>query len=308
MTITVLSDVILPESVLAAGVRGKQMRRNARATTQGGFASANVIWSRTLREFEVGYVPMLPEAWLAIEGLHEITDGGAAGFLMQDPKDHGVTHSNGALQAFVNGAFAGTSGVGYGSPVYKLQKVYQFTGSAQTKARSITRPKGTINVKRGGVDVAEGSGAGEIDVDLTTGIVTFEPDGSEAITGYTNLFFSAKFEVGTLIPGLGPGDYIYIDGMTGADSASVNGRSYLILYLDGDAYVVDGEWYYYSALDVSGSIYTYPKPSETLTWAGDFYLPVHFANDDIDWEILRNGPYDSRLISGPSVLLRELRE
>jgi hypothetical protein len=45
-----------------------------------------------------------------------------------------------------------------------------------------------------------------------------------------------------------------------------------------------------------------------LTWSGDFYVPVHFANDEIDWEMILGGTYDTRLIAGPSVTLQEVRE
>jgi uncharacterized protein (TIGR02217 family) len=313
MTITIYTDLILPETVMAAGVRGKQIRRNSRVTTQGGYVSANIVWSRTLREFEIGYIPMLPSAWADIEGLHEITEGGAIGFLMQDPKDRGVSYANGGLQAFVGGVATGTPGVGNGGPTYRLAKIYRFTGSSRVKSKPITRPvTGSVGVQRNAAAVTEGSGAGEIDVDLTTGVVTFEPDDEQTVIGFQNNFFSANFTLAAELTGVGIGDYLYIDGMTGADAGSVNGLSYLVTNLSVDSsgavYTVDGEWYYYFALDVSGTGYQYPQPSDVLTAQADYYVPVHFANDDIDWEIVRSGPEDGRLIAGPSVLLREVRE
>jgi hypothetical protein len=52
----------------------------------------------------------------------------------------------------------------------------------------------------------------------------------------------------------------------------------------------------------------YPQADETLTWSGEFFVPVHFANDDIDWEVIVSGTYDSRIVAGPSVVLQEVRE
>ena len=35
---------------------------------------------------------------------------------------------------------------------------------------------------------------------------------------------------------------------------------------------------------------------------------VHFASDEIDWELVVGGPEGSRLLAGPSVTLMEIRE
>src|SRR2546428_5567926 len=41
----------------------------------------------------------LPIFWQTIEGLHEVTAGGAYGFLIEDPKDSLVTVANGVLRS-----------------------------------------------------------------------------------------------------------------------------------------------------------------------------------------------------------------
>jgi uncharacterized protein (TIGR02217 family) len=131
MSITVLPDVILPNSVISSGVRGKNMRRNDRVQTDSGDLSINIGWTSTLREFEVGIVPMRVDQWRAIETLHEITEGGAYGFLMEDPKDNHVT-SGGALAELESGG-------------YQLVKRYADPRSGRTKDRRITRPQpGTV--------------------------------------------------------------------------------------------------------------------------------------------------------------------
>ena len=45
-----------------------------------------------------------------------------------------------------------------------------------------------------------------------------------------------------------------------------------------------------------------------LAWTGRFYVPVHFQDDAIDWELVVAGQADSRFLSGPSVVLVEVRE
>jgi len=45
-----------------------------------------------------------------------------------------------------------------------------------------------------------------------------------------------------------------------------------------------------------------------LAWTGSFYVPVHFRDDSIDWDLVRSGNMSDRLIDGPSVVLKEIRE
>lgn len=205
MSITVLSDVILPNSVLSAGVRGKNMRLNSRVAVNNGFESINVIWSRTLRQFEIGTVPMLVGAWQAIEALHEITEGGAFGFLMKDPKDSEVV--GGVMTAL-------------GGGVYQMYKRYTDAGSGRTKDRIITRPRAL------GLTVTNNGAPASYTLDATTGRVTIA--GAPAAAG--------------------------------------------------------------------------------LAWSGQFYLPVHFLEDSIDWDLIAPGAASQRLLSGPSVVLQEIRE
>jgi len=205
MAITVFSDVVLPNSLIAAGVRGKNIRRNDRVQTDSGVESINVAWTSTLRQFEIGIIPLRVDQWQVLETLHEITDGGAYGFLMEDPKDNYVA-SGGALSLIEPG-------------IYQLIKRYTDPASGRTKDRRITRPKGVITVFEDGAPTA-------VDVDASNGRVT-------------------------------------IDGSPDAD---------------------------------------------TLTWTGSFYLPVHFLDDAIDWELVAPGSNDARFAAGPSVILQEIRE
>lgn len=302
----VLNDVIMPASLITAGVRGKQQRRNSRTTTQGGYLSANVVWSRTLRQYELGYIPMLPAQWRTIEGLHEVTEGGAYGFLMQDPKDAAATHSDGVLYPYLAGALAGVSGVGYGVPTYKLHKRYTSAGSTRTKDRSVTRPKSVVQIKRGGVTVTLGAGAGQAAIDYDTGTVTFVADSSSTVTGITT-GASTQVTLTAALVGVSVGERLYLTGIGGFDAAFLSDQSFAITAIAANVYTLTVNTTGKS-LSAAGSGHAYPQSTETLTWQGDFYVPVHFANDDIDWEMVRGGPVESRLIVGSSVQLNEVRE
>lgn len=211
MSITVFSDVFLSGRVIDAGIRGRNMRRNSRVSVDSGQQSINIVWQQTLRQFEVGFIPMRREAWQDIETLHEITEGGAYGFLMYDPKDHYVPATQGIL---VN-----TTG-----SYYQLYKRYTEAGSGRTKDRKITRPK---------------------------------------VSGFT----------------------ITDDGV-----ALTSGVDY--------------------TLDEETGIVTQINPTVgTVRWTGFFYVPVHFMDDQIDWQmVVPSADPDARFLAGPTCVLQEVRE
>lgn len=208
MAITVFDDVILTSSVLAAGVKGQNLRRNARVPTDNGFESINIIWTQTLRQYTLGVAPLRLEQWQEIETLHEITEGGAYGLLLQDPKDSTV--SDGVMTQV-------------GAGVYQLHKRYLHAPSSRYKTRKITRPQAA---------------------------------------GFVPTVASVP---------LAPGSYT-LDASTGRIAIT-------------------------SAPAVG-----------TLAWSGQFYVPVHFMDDVIDWDLVLSGPAEQRLVAGPSVVLQEIRE
>jgi uncharacterized protein (TIGR02217 family) len=171
MTVPILSAVVLPNSVIEAGVRGRQIRRNTRVATINGAESINVVWSQTLREFEIGIAPMKREAWQQIETLHEITDGGAQGFLIEDPKDAKV--ANGVL-------------VSLGSNKYQLYKRYTEQVSGITKDRKITRPRADGFSLRNATGTISSS---DYSLDTSKGVVTLLGSVSTDLLRWSGKFF-----------------------------------------------------------------------------------------------------------------------
>lgn len=303
MAITVFPDVIMPTSVIAAGVRGKNMRNNTRTMNQGGFGNINANWSKTLRQFDLGFVPMLASIWQTIEGLHEVTQGGAYGFLMEDPKDSAVALSEGILQPYTTAA-VGTAGFGWGVPSYQLYKRYAAIGTAQVSSRLITRPKLPLaQLQRAGVAVTLGAAPGNAAVSGYT--VTFVADATASVTAVT-VGASTQVTLGAGI-GLVNGNRLWLQGLTGADAALLNNQSHPITGLAGNVYTL-GTNTAGKTITPAGQGHKYPQFSESLTWSGGFYVPVNFMADDLDWEIVRSGPLDQRLIMGQSIVLQEIRE
>jgi uncharacterized protein (TIGR02217 family) len=212
MSVTVLSNVVLANRVIeAGGLRGKQIRHNSRISTTSGLESINVVWTQTLREYEFGFIPMPRTSWMQIEALHEVTEGGAYGFLMLDPKDSTAALTDGVVTELT-------------STTFQLYKRYTEAVSSRTKDRKITRPKTGIVVQISGVTKTLGV---DYTLDADTGILTI--------------------------------------------AAS-------------------------------------PDPA-TVTWSGQFYVPVHFMEDSLEWELVAPAPSpDSRFIATRSCVLQEIRE
>ena len=302
MTITVYNDLILPETVIQAGIRGKNMRSNTRVMSGSGYAAVNINWARTLRQYELGIKPMEVAQWLEIEALHEATDGGAYGFKMQDPKDRSVTHSVGFLQGYEGGEEVGDVGEGYGTKDYVIKKRYATISGVRTYDRRITRPKSPIEVK------LAGSVTSSFTLSTITGIVTYTAiasqspstitPGASTILTFPNTTFTSLFN---------STERIYLEGISGTMASTLNNKSFPILSITANQIALSINT---TGLTVTntGSARRYPQANQTLTWSGEFYVPVHFANDDIDWEVLVGGTYDNRIVAGPSVVLQEVRE
>lgn len=304
----ILNDVILPNSVLLAGIRGKNIRNNTRTMLASGHASININWTKTLRQYELGIVPMLHELWQTIEGLHEVTEGGAYGFLMLDPKDQTVTSGKGLMQPYTTAA-VGTIGSGYGVPGYKLNKRYVTVGGSRTKDRTITRPKpGTLSLTRGGGAVTIGASAGNASINYDTGTVTFVADSTESITSITvGATTVLNFASGAgIVAAMSVGQRVYLSGISGTAATTLNSLSHAITAKGASSLTISTVTTGLTA--TGGTAEKYPQSTEALAWTGSFYVPVHFADDSIDWEMLRSGEYEGRLLAGPSVVLMEVRE
>jgi uncharacterized protein (TIGR02217 family) len=170
MAIPVFADVFMPAMVINSGLTGRLIRRNERNTQVSGHGYINVAWEQALREYEFGTVPMRREAWQAIATLHEVTEGGASGFLLTDPTDSTVT-AGGVVTALT-------------STTFQMWKRYTHAASARTKDRKITRPKAS-----GLVVMISGVPTGAYTLDATTGILTIASAPAAANVTWTGSFY-----------------------------------------------------------------------------------------------------------------------
>lgn len=307
MSLTVYPDVILGASIIAAGIRGKNMRSNIRVSTASGAMQINVRWTRSLRQYELGVVPLSIEQWSQIEALHEVTEGGAYGFLMQDPKDRVVSPLEGFLQAVNANLTMGTVGKGFGVPTYRLIKRYSINATARFKDRMITRPQSNALIYKNTALLSSGTAPGQFTLDVNTGVVSIQEDASaylaSASVGTTT---SLDFGAGNFASLFVVGGRLWLQGVSGTASSTLNNKSHEVLSVSGNTMVINTSTVGLSLTGALGK--RYPQPTDNLTWSGGFYVPVHFLEDEIDWDLVRPGDLPERLIAGPKVILQEVRE
>ena len=307
-TIEIL-DLVLPDLVIQAGVRGRNIRRNVRTQVINGTESVNVQWDYTRREFELGYIPMRVEAWQELEALSEVTDAGARGFLMFDPKDRTVAATQGRLLSYNDGVAVGAMGSGYGEPVLYLFKRYASLGGVYFRDRPLSRPLAPV-VLRNGTPVAVGVAPGNIAV--AGGRVTFVADAQQTVSAITpgaNTVLTFADGAG-MFAAVAVGQRLFITGVAGSAAAALNGVSHLITAKgDGPPYTLTLATPTTGLTGTGGTAFKYPQSTDALTWSGEFYTPVHFANDVLDWDLMKPGPdVEDRIVAGPSVLLSEVLE
>jgi hypothetical protein len=305
MSIVVYSDVIVPNSVVMAGAVGKQKRQNDRTVNQGGYASVNVVRDATLREYTLGVIPMTLANWALIEGLYEVTDAGAFGMLILDPKDSVVTASQGGFLGYMAGVENGVVGFGNGTPNYGFRKLYTAAGSTRAKARAITRPNGTPTMLRNGSPVVVGAAAGNVSLSAGPMLPTFVADASASVSAIT-VGVSTVVTLSAALS-LAVGGQLWLTGLTGTDALTLNNLAHQITAISGATYTLSTNTAGKS-ITASGQGQKYPQSTDTLTWSGTFYVPVHFENDDMDWSLVKPGGQLDRLVSGPSIPLAEIRE
>jgi uncharacterized protein (TIGR02217 family) len=166
--IIVFADVVLRNAVLAANVVGRSSGMNRRIEQISGAMQINVMRDQALREWEWATVPLRCADWQYMATLHEVTNYGANGFLMEDPTDSVVAAGQGLVDSLT-------------STTFQLYKRY--THASRTKDRKITRPwVSAFDIRVSGVPVAH-------TLDTETGIVTIASAPAEGTVTWTGRFY-----------------------------------------------------------------------------------------------------------------------
>ena len=278
---------------LSYGATGGPTYATDVVVTEGGQEYRNAIWSQARARYNVAHAARTPTQYATLLAYFRAMRGRAHGFRFKDWTDYACSSSAGVLGA----------GVGTAVAAYQLGKKYA-TGSL-TETRTIRKPvSGTVIVYRNGSPATAGAGAGQYALDTTTGTVTWVADGNGGITAIT-VGATTVLTLTTAVTGAAIGDELYVTGVGGTTGDLLNGSVWAITNIATNVYTIAANTTGLTGA-ATGNVYLYPQPEDTLTWAGEFDVPVRFDADNIDGEIVsRSGA--SLIVGWSDIPLVELR-
>jgi uncharacterized protein (TIGR02217 family) len=242
---------------------------------ESGHEQRNGVWSEPRQRYSISFINRTQAEIDALNAYIRITRGRLNGFRFRDLVDYLVTVTNGRF---------GTGAVGTGAPTYQLYKRYS-SGSSNVD-RKITKPvSGAVSVFRSAAPVTIGAGAGEIAIDATTGIVTFVADAQQNVTAVA-VGATTDVTLAAALAPLGIGEKLWLQDLTGTVAATLNNLAHTITNIAGAVYTISTvttglAW------TSGGTGRAYPQASETLTWSGQFDVPVRFDTDAMRAEASR---------------------
>lgn len=282
-----LENAKLPES-LRWGVSGGPEFATRIIEVNSGFEQRAAAWAISRGRWQADWGPYDTATKDALIDFFRAVKGRLVGFRFKDPSDF-TDAGRGRL---------GASGVGTGLPTYQLTKLH-IAGSL-SDARPIRKPvAGTVAVQRNGVPVVFGAGAGQVQLDTTTGIVTFKPDAQYSVSGAvatgstTSVTFAGP--VSTTV-----GDIVHLADLTGTAAALLNGPR-VVTARSGNTLTFAVNTAGLAASGGTGA--RYPQPVDVLTYAGQHDTPVRFDTDRLDLRAVDRGLWDVQ-----GIVLVEIRQ
>lgn len=268
---------------LAYGLRVGPQFSTEVVRRRSGHENRNQEWSDSLLMFDGSTTARSQSERDDIDSFFRaIAKGRLNGFRIKHYGDSATDQTNGRL---------GTGAIGTGAPDYQLIKRYT-QGSANQDVTIAKPVSGEITVYRNASPVTIGASAGNIAIDYTTGIVSFVADNTAAASSITP-GATTDVVLANNLGGLSAGQLLYLTGFTGADAALVNDLAHTINSVTGA-----GPFTFTLNTDTSGKTITlgsgqgerYPQATDTLTWAGNYDVPVRFDHDELLWELVDHGP------------------
>lgn len=156
-----------------------------------------------------------------------------------------------------------------GTPYTQLIKTYSDT--LLSYIRNIYKPvSGTVTLKRNSVSYTT------FTLDTTTGVISHTALILKSITGITQAA-SAVVTVGSG-HGFVIGDVVYITGVSGM--TEINDATYTVTATATTTITLNVDSTGFTAYTSGGTCGKYVQPTDTLTWTGEFDVPVRFDIDE----------------------------
>lgn len=262
-------------TAISVGAKGGPNWRTTVTQTVNGWEQRLQKWSNVKHEYDVGYgVKSIADLQSLVEFFNECR-GRLHGFRFKDWLDYSATDE----------ALAPT-----GANTVQLIKTYG--NGYQNYTRNITKPNASPAVTM----ELNSSPYTTFTVDTTTGICTLTAISSATITGITQA--NPGVVTTSSAHGWSNGDEIYLKDIGGM--TELNGTVVTIANVTSTTFeIVDTSSY--TAYTSGGSAEYHPQSDDTLTWTGEFDVPVRFQSDTLDIQL------NTSAIGTTSVMLEEIR-
>lgn len=290
---------------LARGVIGGPEFTTDVVALASGFESRGTSRARARRMYDAATTVRTLADFQEIEQHFHVVMGRLHGFRLRDVADYQVALTDGLLRPRHGAVQVGTLGVGFGVPLYQLCK--QYVRGALVHQRDIRKPvSGRVAVRRGGSLLTVGGSPGNIAIDTTTGEITFVADATRNVTAVTVGATTQVTVQTSALPNLVVGDRLYLTGLAGADAALLNNLSHAITNISSLTYTLATNTAGKTITVGAGVAYEYPQADETLTWEGQFDVPVRFDTDRLRRRVLQRQENGSYLVQCDEIPLIEI--
>lgn len=280
-----------PEGVSYGFLGGPEYNTEV-VVTNSGDESRNQVWTNSRHKYEASHAARLPAQWRPLKAFFHTARGRANGFRLKDFTDFQCPDGAGT------GVLA--QGIGTGEPILQMGKKY--SAGANSTVRAILKPVvGATQIYKNGVLQLLTT---HYDVDESTGLVSFVPLSSVAITGIT---IGDPTVIHTAAPhGVLNGGLAWIGAIIGAwplrnrafEAANVTSTTLELAGIDSTSY---GEW------QSGGTVERHPQPSDILTWTGEFDVPCRFDTDEMRGEVIDRTPSGELIVGWQSIPIVEIR-
>lgn len=235
------------------GAQGGPLFNTTVISVKSGKEWRNANWSSSRGHWQLGQRTINQTEKEYLIGFFRARRGRAVGFRWKDWADYQATGEALTLD---------------GTPTTQLIKTY--TDGGVDEVRNILKPvTGTVTVTRGGVSVSPS-------LDVTTGVLTWQADRSVTITSVSA---ASPAEITTSTAhGFSTGDTAYL---TGTGISGLDGLPWPVTVIDTTHFTIAYDNSAGSAAS-SGTVAAYPQPGESVTWSGEFDVPVRFDGDQFD--------------------------
>ncbi|WP_396189774.1 DUF2460 domain-containing protein [Flavobacterium sp.] len=267
-------EVVFSPGIPLRGTTGGPSFNTSVLTTQSGKEYRQQNWKFSRGSWDLGGRTLREVETQEIVAFFQARGGMARGFRFKDFSDY-KDNGNGRIgRVGNNNVMASTID---GSTFYNMFKQYNSAG--QLYYRRIYKPvNNKIIVKKGGVLVPIGMGAGQCQIDYTTGIVRLTPIKRLHIQSI------AKDDQGTITTdtahSLTDGERV---GLNVPSVPELHQRSFSIKVQNATKFTIYENTTDYSNYTGDGYAEQDDKGGQALTWEGEFDVPVRFNTDKIDF-------------------------